>query len=132
MGECGCASSDLDVAMMKIGEKYLVISIYPGCTDCFEGTGVLVKMLSQDGYDSYVDTRCIIDMGEVLKEDYDDICIPVVKWAEIGKAIDKEKFADIEEYDCFADFWHDNEEWVKDAARATVVNFCKKQDYNKT
>ena len=126
MGECGCSSSKLEIAMLKVGEMYLVISVFPGCTECWQGTGVDISLYNEKSYNDWVDTREIIDLSDVLKEDCDDFCLPVLDWAEIGKAIDKEKCADIDEYNCFADFWSDQQEWVKDAARKTVIDFLKK------
>ena len=131
MGNCGCDSSTLDVAMFRAGDKYIVISVFPGCTECWERTGIGITLYNEKSYEKWVDAREIIDLSDELKEDCDDFSIPVLDWAEIGKAIDKEKFADIDEYNCFADFWHDQSEWVRDAARKTVISFFEKRKQKK-
>lgn len=122
MGECGCGSSSIDMAMLEMPDGILIISIYPGCDGCERTVFVEVCKASKEE----AEFRCSdpdVKNLQSLEIDGDFYAFPVVGWEEIGKAITKEKFADIDEYNSFEDFWHDNQEHIRDAVHETVKKF---------
>ena len=77
-----------------------------------------------------MDVRDVQNLNDVLKNDSDDFIFPVVEWSEIEKAIEQEEAA-IEDYDTFADFWHDHADRTKSAVRETLKKFFENKKKQK-
>ena len=130
MGECGCSSNELDIAMIRLGELIMVVSIYLGCDECHQGTGITIKLLNEKSYESFVDTRNIVDLSKELKKDCDDFQFPVLEWEKISKAIEAD-CTDLSEYESFSDFWHDHQEKCKEAVFETIKEYYARHNSKK-
>lgn len=77
------------------------------------------------------DDSRITDLDKKLVIDCDSFSFPVVEWEEIGKAIQADH-TDISEYECFADFWHDHQDRVREATFNTVDKFLDQKESKKS
>jgi hypothetical protein len=127
MCDCNCVTNIVDVAFLGVGENRLVIGLYPGCDECEQSVHVTLRMMSQENFNEWVDQDGIIDLAQELTEDGDELSFAALDWAEIGRVVQKDYTA-LEEYNCFADFWSDHQDRVKEAAWNSVRAWQKKQN----
>ena len=125
MGECGCSNNQLEMAKLDLPDGgIMVISVYPGCTDCARLAGIdIVKYANKEDYDVFVDDSNIKDLKDIDEYGYS---FPVLDWAEIGKAVCSGSVP-IAEYNSFEDFWYDHEENLREACWNTLNNFNDRQ-----
>ena len=124
MGECGCVSNVYDIAKLETEDGMFIMSIYPGCVDCAQLSGVDIRKISkEDGdFEYYVHNKSIKDLREISEYGFS---IPVVEWEEIGRSIAKE-VGSLKDYEDFDELWYDHGDKVKEATSETFRKFWEK------